>query len=193
MLKLSSNKGGSVGLRPDDTLTTDEVIILENSATGQGLAAAALDGDAPGQILRADIDTSSTGIITQTKRPKFQGTIEARTTSSTNFIPQIYATKNVGFTHSQAQGRLTVTIAGTYFVMASQLVQTTSVTMYQYLRKNGSTTINLGYSNSDNNLNMRCSGVVEMAVGDYFDIYYQGTLTYSWDGSHSSFVCYLIN
>lgn len=194
MLKINSNKGGSVSLKIDETLTTNEVFTLKNVSTGLGIEASHLNGDASTSLLRSDVDTSTTGIITSPNRPYLRADMEARTASTSNFLPDLYLQSNVGFTLVQTTARIYPLKAGTYYVQAQQLIRTTSVTMYMQLRKNGTTVINHGYSNSvSTHDDIRCSAIVDLVVGDYVDIYYSGTLVYSWGGAHSCVICYLVN
>lgn len=134
-------------------------------------------------------DSTSTVAV----NPHFHTTFAATNAATlSNYIPALGTVLlNSGFTANIASGRMTAQIAGTYFVTISQLAQT-SGGVYFHLRKNGST-ITYGYT-ADNAVlvDMRADALVQLAVGDYLDTFFQNTTTNSFSGAHSSFIAYRI-
>ena len=192
MLKLNNSRGGSIEIKPEDTLSTDEVLNLESLELNQGIEVQTLNGLIPDEYMRDGINTTTQGIITQAKRPRFWGILNGFAYARANYVATITETTSEssnGFIIDN--NRIYPQTAGTYYFQAGQLIKTSGVTAYMYLRKNG-TSLVWGYSNSDDNFDIKCNAIIEMEVGDYLDIYYSGTTSYSWGAPHSNIECFLI-
>lgn len=98
-----------------------------------------------------------------------------------NYYQTFYIKESRGITVTSTEA--TITKAGYYMVMGQQLV-TTSSAVYFCIQKNNATqahgyTANVGVLTD---LNACC--ILNCAVGDTIRIYYQGTTTNAWSGSH---------
>lgn len=189
MLKLNNSIGGSVIISANEDLISNDTAVFESMTLNSGISVTTLNGLEADEYLHTDINTSTTGIITQTERPIFNGQLGGYAYARANYVASLSTHSNTGFIIEN--DRIYPQHQGTYYFQAGQLIRTTSVTAYMYLRKNG-TNIVWGYSNSDSNYDIKCNAIIEMEVGDYLDIYYSGTTSYSWSGEHSNVECFLI-
>lgn len=81
--------------------------------------------------------------------------------------------------------KITVSEAGKYFIHAQQLVQTSSGSaIYFHIRKNG-TTVNYGYIPVSQQRDAVVDALIDLAAGDYVEIYIQNTATQTWTSYHS--------
>jgi hypothetical protein len=131
------------------------------------------------------------GILQKPQTPSFSGSFSTYTSNTSNYNPNLATSFNVGFAVNAGQSRITVPVAGKYFVQAQQLVNTVGTSVYLHIRKN-SNTVRYAYSNNDDTYDMNVSAMVDCAANDYIDFYYSGTTTYSWADPHSGVICYLI-
>jgi len=131
------------------------------------------------------------GNVFTPNRPMFSGSFSPYTSNTSNYNPNLVTSFNVGFAVNAGQSRITVPVAGKYFIQAQQLVNTVGTAVYLHIRKN-SNTVRYAYSNNDDTYDMNVSAMVDCAANDYIDFYYSGTTTYSWAEPHTGVICYLI-
>jgi hypothetical protein len=80
--------------------------------------------------------------------------------------------------------------AGRYYVKAQQLINSTTTNIYLLLRRNGGIICHawMGLSMQD----LFISSIVDMAVNDYIDFAYLGTVPNSWGGTHSNVSIFMV-
>jgi len=88
--------------------------------------------------------------------------------------------------------KLTVSVAGIYFIHAQQLISTTVNAVYWGIHKNGVFT-RYGYMNGSVNTNdVIASDLLSLSVGDTIQIYQSTAISSAWQGEHSSFQMFCI-
>lgn len=135
---------------------------------------------------RMRIDAS--GRVTMPGQPMFVGELQARTNAA-NYVPTIAGTASNGISINGALGRITVPVAGRYFVSARQLINAVEG-IYFHLRVNG-TLRNYGYVPSRQE-DMIVNDIVTLAANDYIDFFYQNNVVEAWTGAHSRVMAYLL-
>ena len=94
---------------------------------------------------------------------------------------------NIGNCYSTSTGRFTAPVAGRYLVCAFAISTGSGGTGYWTIRKNGNALAGADWSGS-NYVNSSATAIVDMAVGDYFDVQ---NLTGSMYGSNSNENCFM--
>lgn len=126
-----------------------------------------------------DGDITLGGVLLNPACPSFFGSLGVPTA---NAIHPITAISSVGF--DLTTNKITVKTPGRYRFSAQQLVNPNGPS-YLALRKNGNTVVHGYTTGSMMDIGSEC--ILEMAVGDYFDLYWQGNApTNALGGEHSS-------
>jgi len=177
---------GNVGATTQDISTINATggITFSNDMTIGGIAtlngAATLNG--------TTLITGSTSIpnLPPANKPHFNGDFNAPT--GVDPVPTMNQTliKDMTFTSNKVYAQ----IAGRYYVKAQQLINCTAGTVYMMIRRNGGIICHgwMGVSMQD----LFISSIVDMAVNDYIDFAYQGTVPNSWGGAHSNVSIFMV-
>lgn len=136
------------------------------------------------------LSAPSTGGVRLGNQPIFIGTFNLYTAATSNFSPTLttYTAQNV--TINAGNTTITVPTTGLYYIHAQQLINS-STAIYLSIFKNG-VEQKCAYVVNGNTYDMVVGGVFSLNAGDVISFYYAGTLTYGWNGAHSSVFLYLI-
>lgn len=188
-IKIEAASGGSVTLKMDDALATNEDLIFDSISPGAGLDAGTISGLGKTSYIEKDV-TLSTKVISMPNLPHFQGTLDG--TAGTK------ADSYITFTTEFSQGitltstsTLTIVTPGLYFVAAYQMHNATGGISFQVMQNN-----NLQYRShrsafSYDDLAVQC--ILSCSVGDTIRFYINGTSSYSWGSVHSSISIFMLN
>lgn len=188
---MSTVKAKNVQIGNDSTTATNNLTIAVPSTQDGSLKVSRGNAGATTKDLIVITPTDSVQ-IPQLDTPYFQGALPAVGVGTySNTVQTITKEYSNRWTLASDGSKITAQQAGMYEVWVSQLMQANSQ-FYLHIRKNGTLIKHAYNSGQTYPVDMQMSVIVPMAVGDYIDIFANGTFQQAWSGPHSSFaVTYL--
>ena len=152
------------------------IITLNNRATNRSDTASA------GQVFTA---TSATAADFQAgggaNTPSFSVVMQANTFNlpQNNYTKVVWDTEKFDTNNAFASGRFTVPSgqAGKYFFTSSVTMHNTLAEINMYLYLNGSEFLRGGAINANNNSTQTVTGVIDLSVGNYVEVYVRQTIS----------------